>query len=72
MFVGPEEKSSVGEDSCDQTYFLPQVVEQCGPVIQRLQVRILWEDNFFALHISSSRRSGGPFLGFRAGSLKAR
>ena len=36
------------------------------PVIQRLQVRILWEDNFFALLVLSSRRSGGSSLGFRA------
>ena len=39
-----------------------------GPIIQRLQVRTLWEDNFFALLVLSSRRSGGSPLGFRAGS----
>ena len=37
-----------------------------------LQVRILREDNFFALLVLSSRRSGGSSLGFRAGSLLAR
>ena len=31
--------------------------------------RLLWEDNFFALLVLSSRRSGGSSFGFRAGSL---
>ena len=38
-------------------------------VIQRLQVRVLWEGSFFALLVLSSRRFGGSSLGFRAGSL---
>ena len=36
---------------------------------QRLQVRLLWEDNFFALLVLSGRRSDGFSLGFCAGSL---
>ena len=38
-----------------------------GPEIQRLQIRILSEDNFFALLALSSRRSGDFSLGFCAG-----
>ena len=38
-------------------------------LIQKLQARIPWEDNLFALLVVSSRRSGGFYLGFRAGSL---
>ena len=38
-------------------------------LIQRLQVRTLWEDNLFALLVLSSRRFDGSSLGFRAGNL---
>ena len=38
-------------------------------VIQRLKVRMLLEDNFLSLLILSTCRSGGSFLGFRAGRL---
>ena len=38
--------------------------------MQRLQVRILWEDRFFALLVLSSRQSGDSSLGFRAGSRR--
>ena len=31
---------------------------------------MLWEDNFFALLVLSSRRSGGSSLSFRAGSFR--
>ena len=37
--------------------------------IRRLQVRILGKDNFCALLVLSSRRSGGSYLGFRASSF---
>ena len=40
-------------------------------IIQRLQILFLWEDNFFALLVLSSRRSGGSSLGLRAGSFQA-
>ena len=40
-----------------------------GPVILRLQVQIPWDDNFFALLVWTSRRSGGSSIGLRAGSL---
>ena len=39
------------------------------PLIKRLEVRIQWEDNFFALLVLSSRRSGDSYVGFRADSL---
>ena len=35
-------------------------------MIQRMHFRILWEDNFL---LSSTSRSGGSSLGFRAGRL---
>ena len=38
----------------------------------KLQVGILWEDNFFASLVLSRRRSDGTSLDFYAGSLKAR
>ena len=37
--------------------------------MQKLQVRILLEDSFFALLVLSIRHSGGSLLGFRGRSL---
>ena len=37
----------------------PLELESLRLELERLQVRIVWEDNFFALLVSNSRRSGG-------------
>ena len=40
-----------------------------GPVVQKLPDGIVWEDNFLALLVLSSRCSGGSSQGFLAGNL---
>ena len=40
-----------------------------GPVIQRLQVRIMWKENFSRCMFLRRRCSGSSSLGFRVGSL---
>ena len=56
------------QKSYPPTEFEPAMIIQ-RLSIQKLKVRILCEDNFFALLVLSSRRSGSYSLGFGAGSL---
>ena len=61
---------SEGYQRGSQVAFRPKAAGSNYPVIQRLQVRILREDNFFALLVLSSRRSGGSSQASALGAFR--